>query len=39
VRRKIRTELRFLLLLNFRDKKDKIDELMENIFRTLEEIK
>lgn len=39
VRRKIKAELRFLLLLNFRDKKSKIDELMENTFRALEEIK
>ena len=39
VRRKVKGEIRLMLLANFRDKKDKIDDLMESIFRALGEVK
>jgi len=38
VRRKVKGEIRLLLLSKFKDKRDKIDELMEGIFRALGEI-
>ena len=38
VRRRVKGEIRLLLLLNFKDKRSKIDELMEGVFRALSEI-
>lgn len=38
VRRRVKGEIRVLLLAKFRDKRSKIDELMEGIFRALGEI-
>lgn len=38
VRRKVRAEIRFMLLSNFGNYRDKIDELTEGIFRALERI-
>jgi hypothetical protein len=37
VRRKVRGEIRLLLLSKFRDRRRKIDELMEGVFRALGE--
>lgn len=39
IRRKVRGELRLLLLANFKDKRNKIDDLSESIFGSLEEMK
>ena len=39
VRRKVRAEIRLLLLSNFRNYRDKIDELTEGIFGALEGVK
>jgi len=39
VRRKVRAEIRLLLLPKFRDYRDKIDELADRIFEALEGIK
>ena len=38
VRRKVKGEIRIMLLSMFRDKRSKIDELMESVFRALGEV-
>jgi type I restriction enzyme R subunit len=39
VRRKVRAEIRFLILSRFKDRKDKIDDLQDSIYKSLEETK
>ena len=38
VRRKVKGEIRIMLLSMFRDERSKIDELMESVFRALGEV-
>jgi len=37
VRRRVKGEIRLMLLVKFKDKKDRIDDLMEAVFTALEE--